>query len=64
MLRLRGAFLPKTGGSGERSQKAFEMVHKMHKNVKDMQYHFLNGVAPKSVSCYDCSKKETDTIRR
>ena len=34
MLRLGGAFLPKTGGSGERSQKVFEMAHKMHKNVR------------------------------
>lgn len=34
MLRFWGAFLPKTGGSGERAQKVFEMVHKMHKNVR------------------------------
>lgn len=34
MLRLWGAFLPKTGGSGERSHKVFEMVHKTHKNGK------------------------------
>lgn len=34
MLRLWGAFLPKTGGSGWRSQKVFEMVHKMYKNVR------------------------------
>jgi len=34
MLRLWGAFLPKTGGSGWRSQKVFEMMHKMHKNVR------------------------------
>lgn len=34
MLRLWGVFLPKTGGSGERSHKVFEMVHKMHKNVR------------------------------
>lgn len=32
MLRFWGAFLPKTGGSGERSHKVFEMAHKMHKN--------------------------------
>lgn len=34
MLRLWGAFLPKTGGSGQRAHKVFEMVHKMHKNVR------------------------------
>ena len=36
MLRFWGAFLPKTGGSGERSHKVFEMVHKMHKKCTKM----------------------------
>lgn len=31
MLRFWGAFLPKTGGSGERSHKVFEMAHKCTK---------------------------------
>ena len=63
MLRLRGAFCQTQAAAENAPKRRLKWCINVQK-WKDMQYHFLNGVAPKSVSCYDCSKKETDTIRR
>ena len=63
MLRLWGAFCQKQAAADSAPKRYLKWRIKCTK-CEDMQYHFLNGVAPKSFSCYDCSKKETNTIRR